>query len=125
MVDPDRRAVAIVDDDPGVRSSLGFLLEVLGHSVQAFASAAEFLKADLRCLACLILDHHMPDMTGLRLAERLRNDGSLIPIMLVTGSLSPQITTQAALLGIDNVLEKPPTENDLIRFIEAALGNPG
>jgi two-component system response regulator FixJ len=121
VVDRDRRTVAIVVDDPDVRSSLVFLLEVIGHPVRAFASTAEFLRADIRHIACLILDHHMPEMTGLHLAERLRNEGSLMPIMLITGSLSPHITAQAARLGIHKVLEKPPTDSDLVSFIETSL----
>jgi FixJ family two-component response regulator len=44
--DPDRRAVAVVDDDPDVRSSLGFLLEVIGHPVQAFASVGKTRLSD-------------------------------------------------------------------------------
>jgi FixJ family two-component response regulator len=125
VVNADRRAVAIVDDDPGVRCSLSFLLGVIGQPVQAFTSAAAFLMADLRNFACLILDHHVPEMTGLHLAERLRKEGSLIPIMLITGSLSPHIAARAAQLGIHKVLEKPPTEDDLISFIEGSLRLPG
>jgi FixJ family two-component response regulator len=89
--------------------------------VQAFASAAEFLKADLRRIACLILDHHMPAMTGLHLVEHLRAGGSLIPIMLITGSPSPFITARAAQLGVDRVLDKPPAEVELVRFIETNM----
>lgn len=121
MVEPERRIVAVVDDDPNVRSSLSFLLEVVGHPVQAFASAAEFLRADIQNIVCLILDHHMPDMTGLHLAERLREGGSIIPIMLITGSLSPDIATHAARLGIHQVLEKPATESELIGFVGSSL----
>ena len=47
-------------------------------------------------LACLILDHHMPEMTGLELAERMRADGTGIPILLITGSPSPAIVARAA-----------------------------
>jgi two-component system response regulator FixJ len=115
-----QRKVAVVDDDVSVRDSLRFLLEVIGHPVETFASAAEFLKADLRLIVCLILDHHMPEMTGLELAGRLRADGSGIPILLITGAPSPAITVRAAELGINRVLEKPPTEEDLLDFINAA-----
>ena len=90
------RTVAIVDDDDAVRDSLRFLLEVIGHPVATFASAAEFLKAEIHRLACLILDHHMPEMTGLELAERMRADGAGIPILLITGAPSPAIVTRAA-----------------------------
>ena len=124
MADPNQHVVAIVDDDHAVRSSLSFLLEVIGHPVQAFASAAEFLKADIRRIGCLILDHHMPEMTGLHLAERLRAEGCLIPIMLVTGSPSPAIAARAGQLRIYKVLEKPPAEADLIEFIGSSLRRP-
>ena len=119
MTEVEQRRVAIVDDDRAVRDSLRFLLEIIGHPVETFASAAEFLKADIQHLACLILDHHMPEMTGLELAERLRADGSGIPILLITGSPSPAIVARAAELGINRVLEKPPTEEDLLDFINA------
>ena len=111
--------VAIVDDDAAVRDSLRFLLEIIGYSVETFASAAEFLKTDKQHLACLFLDYQMPEMSGIELAERLRADGSDIPILLITGSSSPAIVARAAELGITRVLEKPPTEEDLLDFINA------
>ena len=86
-----------------------------GHPVETFASAAEFLSTERRDLACLILDHHMPQMTGLQLAEKLHADGSTIPILLITGSPSPAIVARAAQLDI-RVLEKPPDEDERSRF---------
>jgi two-component system, LuxR family, response regulator FixJ len=111
--------VAIVDDDPAVLDSLQFLLEVAGHTVAVFASAAKFLAADGLHPACLIVDQHMPGMTGLELAERLRSEGVEVPVMLITGSPSPAIVARAAQLGIRKVLEKPPTEAELLNFIAA------
>jgi FixJ family two-component response regulator len=119
MAEAEQRTVAVVDDDYAVRDSLRFLLEVVGYPVEIFASAAEFLAANMRHFSCLILDHHMPNMTGLELAKRLRTDGFAIPILLVTGSPSPAIVARAAELGIDRVLEKPPGNEDLIDFIKA------
>jgi two-component system response regulator FixJ len=117
MTEIEQRRVAIVDDDQAVRESLKFLLEIIGRAVETFASAAEFLKAEQQHLACLILDHHMPEMTGLELVERLRAGGSGIPILLITGLPSPAIATRAAELGI-RVLDKPLTEGDLLDFID-------
>ncbi len=116
MTEIGQGRVAIVDDDLAVRDSLRFLLEIIGHPVETFASAAEFLKADAQHLECLILDHHMPEMTGLELVERLRADGSDIPILLITGSPSPAIAARASELGI-RVLEKPLTEDGLLDFV--------
>ena len=108
MTEADRRTVAIIDDDHAVLNSFRFLLEAIGYTVETFASASEFLKANVQHFACLILDNHMPNMTGLELVERLRADGSDIPIMLVTGSPSPAIVARAVELNIYRVLEKPP-----------------
>ena len=94
-------------------------MEVAGHVVETFASAANFLKSEVKNLACLILDHHMPHMTGLELAERLRADGSAIPILLITGLPSPAIVARAAVLGISRVLAKPFDEGDLLEFVNA------
>ena len=117
MTNPAQRRVAVVDDDHAVRESVRFLLEVTGYAVETFASAAEFLTANMQRFVCLILDHLMPHMTGLELAERLRADGSAIPILLITGSPSPTIIARAAVLGIDRVLEKPFDEKDLLDFV--------
>jgi len=119
MTEAERRTVAIVDDDYAVRDSLHFLLEVMRQPVETFGSAAEFLKADRQHLACVILDHHMPSMSGLELAERLRANGERIPILLFTGSPTPSIVARAAKIGIDRVLEKPPSPEDLLDFISA------
>jgi FixJ family two-component response regulator len=103
--------VAIVDDDEPVRHSLRFLLEVMGYKVETFASADEFLKAELDKLLCLITDHHLPGITGLELTERLRTQGNSVPIMLITGLPSRAIYARARTLGVDEVLEKPPNES--------------
>ena len=111
--------IAVVDDDDAVRDSLRFFLETLDHPVMTFASGREFLAHDGSGLACLILDHHMPEMTGLQLAEQLRAGGSRLPILLITGLPSPSIVARAAELGIERVLEKPPNEDDVLEFIKS------
>jgi len=108
LAEEKAHTVAVVDDDHAVRDSLRLLLEIMGHAVEAFESATDFLRAEVERFACLILDHHMPNMTGLELAERLRADGNLLPIMLISGSLSDIIVSHASNLGISRVLNKPP-----------------
>lgn len=111
--------IAVVDDDDAVRESLAFLLTVTGHKVAAFASAADFLEnCDLCRVAGLIVDHHMPRQTGLELLARLRQDGRSLPVLLVTGSPSPEIVARAGALGVDRVLEKPVSDDRLMEFVE-------
>src|SRR5215831_12388429 len=112
--------VAIVDDDEAVRHSLQLWLQAVGHKVETFASVAEFLKAEVGKLLCLIVDHHTSGMSGLELAEQLRAEGNTIPIMLTTGLPSRAIYARAAEVGVDEVLEKPFDEALLLTFIDTA-----
>jgi two-component system response regulator FixJ len=112
-------SVAVVDDDLAVLDSLKFLLEVAGHRVRTYASAAAFLDDRAAQPACLILDQHMPQMTGLELAAQLRTAGLDIPVLLFSAQLSPAIMARAAHLGIEKVLGKPPAENELLSFVNA------
>lgn len=119
MTEPRRSIVAVVDNDDAVRHSLRFLIELIGHEVEVFASAADFLKTELRHIACVILDHDIPGMTGLQLVEHLRATGVALPIMLLSNAPSPAISARAAALGVKEVLVKPPTEEQLIAFLNA------
>ncbi|MDR3529783.1 MAG: response regulator [Rhodopila sp.] len=118
MTDNPKNVVAIVDDDPAVRDSLQFLLEAAGYSAVTYGSAAAFLDGDADWPACLIVDQHMPEMTGLELAAQLRRDGANIPVLLVTASPSTFIVARAVLLGIEMVAEKPVGEDDLLKFVK-------
>jgi two-component system, LuxR family, response regulator FixJ len=114
----DHGVVAIVDDDPAVLESLKFLLEVAGYAVGAYASATAFLQDRAARPSCLILDQHMPAMTGLELATQLRSEGVRIPVLLVTAELSSKIVACAHKVGIERVIEKPLAEGDLLNFVE-------
>jgi two-component system, LuxR family, response regulator FixJ len=117
MVTNNKGAVAVIDDDPAVLDSLKFVLELAGHTVSTYGSAGEFLDDRGPRPACLILDQHMPTMTGLELAARLRGQGIGIPVLLITGSPSPAILARATALGVDKVLEKPPGADELLQFV--------
>lgn len=111
--------VAVVDDDAAVLESACFLLEVVGYAVEPFASARAFLDDDAADrVDCLILDHHMPDLTGLDLAQQLRAAGSSLPIMLISGAMTPEIVSRAANLGLQKVVEKPVSDEAMMCFVE-------
>jgi two-component system response regulator FixJ len=121
MCAQNRRAIAIIDDDPGVRDSLRFLLETAGHAVETYDSGPRFLsEAKPAQLACLVLDQQMPLISGLELLARLRAGGLATPSLLVTSLPAAALAERAAELGVA-VIEKPLAQDDLLAAIEALL----
>jgi two-component system response regulator FixJ len=110
--------VAVVDDDLAVLDSLKCLLESAGHTVAAYRSASAFLDQQASPPACLIVDQHMPEMTGLQLVARLRAEAAAVPALLITGAPSAAIVARAKQLGV-RLLEKPPVADDVLTFIDA------
>jgi two-component system response regulator FixJ len=117
---PKGGIIAVVDDDDAVRDSLRFLLETAGYDVHGYASAQAFLPEvghyDWRYL---VVDQHMPTVTGLDLVARLRRTGQGVPTLLISGSVTPDMVDRATELGVTAVLEKPLAEADLLRYVAA------
>jgi two-component system, LuxR family, response regulator FixJ len=122
VIDERYRPVAIVDDDAAVLESFEFLLEMAGFQVAAYRSAQAFLQGGPIPTSCLIVDQHMPGMTGLELAAKLRDDGVEVPVMLVTSAPSPAIYAKAREIGLRGVMEKPMREDEVIAFIRSCEG---
>jgi FixJ family two-component response regulator len=114
--------VAVVDDDQSVRESLPDLLRELGFSVEAFASAEEFLQAD--CLGrtgCLILDAAMPGMSGPDLQRELGRRRQKIPIVFITAYEDPSVRPRLLEAGAVECLFKPFSETALLDALHTAL----
>ena len=123
MRDARHQNVAVVDDDAAVRDSLRFLLEVAGYDVLTFGSAGEFLSSpEVGELACVLIDQHMPQVTGLELVAQLHVARPELPVALMTGSPSAELTRRAIELGVTDMLEKPLQEQGLLRFLKRAAG---
>lgn len=100
--------VYIVDDDEAVRASLRLLIELEGLPVEDFASGRAFLDAcGTNPKGCLVLDVHMPDMSGVEVLEALRRRGAFLPTILVTGRSDGPLRTRARAAGAIRLVEKP------------------
>ena len=114
--------VGIVDDDPSVCDSLDVLLRVHGFATFAYSSGGDFLADQPRSpIDCLVIDQHMPAMSGLDVVTALLSRNVRVPTVLITGRLDRDISERAANLGLLAVLEKPFPVKQLVSLIHTAL----
>jgi FixJ family two-component response regulator len=117
-----RETVFVVDDDPGVREAVGFLLRSIGLHAQLFASARELLAitppADP---ACALLDVRMPGISGLDCQRQMSAAGFRIPVLFMTGHGDIPMSVRAMKAGAREFLTKPFREQELIEAVQRAL----
>jgi len=114
--------VFVVDDDASVRRSTERLVRSAGFAIQSFASAREFLdNARIEKPGCLVLDVHMPGLSGLDLQRELARRDVEIPIIFLTGHGDIPMTVRAMKAGAVEFLTKPVKSRELLAAIESAI----
>jgi FixJ family two-component response regulator len=111
----ERPIILVVDDDPAVRDSLKFSLELEGLAVRTFDSGMALL-ADTRLTQadCLVLDYKMPEMDAFDVLEELGKRRIQLPVVLIAGPITTSIRERALHAGIAHILEKPLLDTALI-----------
>jgi FixJ family two-component response regulator len=116
--DLQNRWVAIVDDDPSVRSALARVLRTAGIPVETYSSAHEYLSASLdRDPACLVLDVHLGGMTGFDLHDRLLASGSSVAVVFITAHDEVPTDELERRAGPDGYLRKPFDGDQLLALV--------
>jgi FixJ family two-component response regulator len=119
---PSEGIVHLVDDDRAFLRSMERLLQSVGHFVQVFATAEEFLAATRRGVPeCLLLDLRMPGVSGIELQDRLAQAGDDIPIIFLSGQADFRSGVRAMKSGAVDFLAKPCTESELLAAVRNAL----
>jgi len=112
--------VAIIEDDEGMRNAIRRVLEGEGYATLPFASAEEFLAAQAPCFTkCLVLDVHLPGMSGIELMRRLRAVKHAIPTIVISGRDLP--VRDAESMHEDCSLAKPFAPESLIQAVQRCL----
>jgi FixJ family two-component response regulator len=114
--------VFVVDDDESVRESLGGLIRSAGMSVETFASAQQFLAGPRTdAPSCLVLDVHLPGLSGLDLQKRMAEVNLETPIIFITGRGDIPTTVRAMKAGAIEFLTKPFRDHELLDAIGQAI----
>jgi DNA-binding response OmpR family regulator len=121
-----RELIAVVDDDESVRVSLRDLLLDLGFAVATFSSAEEFLFSELlEQTTCLLLDVHMPGMTGTALQKELLRRQQRIPIVFISGGRGESVPPTRLEHSAAECLLKPISQMALLAAFDVVLRTGG
>lgn len=119
--------ILIIDDEPGVLRVLRKILEGVGHSVTEAPDGEVALRhfegkpADL-----VITDIFMPGMDGIELLMHIRNTFPDARVLAMSGGglLSrDQALSDAALLGADQILQKPFSKDEVLEAVNRTLAS--
>lgn len=118
----DSPVIHVIDDDEAVRESLSFLLETADFTVKSYDSAVAFLERLAEAdPGCVITDVRMPEMSGIELVRRLRELGSSLPVVVITGHGDVPLAVEAMKAGVVDFIEKPFEDDAILAAIGMAL----
>ena len=119
---PASPVVHVIDDDDAARDSLSFLLRTAKIEARTYETAPAFLAANKNLsLGCVITDVRMPEMTGIELLRRLREGGSHVPVIVITGHGDIPLAVEAMKFGAADFFEKPYDDESLLAAVRVAL----
>jgi FixJ family two-component response regulator len=113
--------VAIVDDEEPIRKALKRLMRAANLEAEVFASGADFLDSLARRRPdCVILDLHMPGMSGLHVLQRLQQSGLQLPAIVITAYDEPETRNHCLAAGASAYLRKPLEDRLLLDAVASA-----
>jgi FixJ family two-component response regulator len=114
--------IAVVDDEEAIRKALKRLLRAAGLEAEGYASGKAFLDAAAERLPdCVLLDLHMPSMSGEQVLTTIRKMAGRPPVVIITGHDTPETRDKCLAAGAAAYLRKPLDDRLLLNAISAAL----
>lgn len=111
----------IIEDDETILEGLNFCLTKEGYDVIAVSSGIEALKTIAKeKINLILLDINLPDINGIELYKKIKEDKDIPTIFLTANDLEPTIV-QALDLGADDYITKPFKTRELISRINSVL----
>jgi FixJ family two-component response regulator len=115
--------IAVVDDEADLLVSMQRLLRSQGFAVTTYPSGEAFLAAvDAHCPQCLLLDLHMPGLSGFDVQAKLAETHRSLPVIILTGHDSASAEQRAMAAGAVGFLRKPADGGAILAMIVEAIG---
>jgi two-component system response regulator FixJ len=114
--------VYIADSDSAVGRSIQFLLETDNISARVFTKGQGLLEcARSSPPGCIVADAALPDISGLTLLKRLREEGLTTPVIILSGSSDVPSVVEAVRTGAWDYFEKPFMQRVLLDSVKRAM----
>jgi FixJ family two-component response regulator len=122
MAAPHPVMIAVVDDEPSVRKALVRLFRSAGYEAREFTDGPDFLRTlPYYRYGCLVLDLHMPGMSGLDVQRDNAFLAHAPPVVVITAHDAPGTRQQCLVAGAAAFLCKPFDEDDLLQAVAEAI----
>jgi FixJ family two-component response regulator len=119
---PVKPKIVVVDDDAGMNRALERLLKVAGFLPVTYSSGEALLESkDAAGAACLILDIHLPGLSGFDLHRRMLDGGIRVPVIFVTAYDDDSSRARARQAGAIAYFTKPFQRPHLLGAIARAM----
>jgi len=116
--------VVVIEDDPASQKTLTRVLRAGGFEAATYSSAEEFLSSPPSSSPIgMLLDLHLGGMSGLELQRRLKQEGSTIPVIIITAFDDDRAREQAERLGCVAYLRKPCEAQTILTLLRRLSGN--
>jgi len=118
------QAILLVDDEDALVRLGEEMIAELGYEPVGFTSskaALQGVRAEPQRFSAVLSDEAMPEMTGSELALEIRKVRADMPIVLMSGYVTPALAERAQRAGVVEVLSKPLASRDIARSLANAL----
>jgi two-component system, NtrC family, response regulator AtoC len=117
--------ILVVDDEQPIMQLCVKVLEDQGHTVDGFTRGEQILgRLGTQPTDLLVVDYKMPGLNGVEVVRRSRALRPGVRVLMITGHGTQDVLDEAQAVGVNGILLKPFTPNELVEAVGVALGVP-